>query len=218
MYFQIHNFYNTDRNNYSKFASYKPAILLIMFIIIDAILKNIILVYYSRLLQIIFIIGYITGFIELMLMQLITNSIKDKYKTINNKLSTKSHQIALNKTHPPNSPHIFNLQDIVIKDNKRRAKVVEQLMAEHFQLTAMAKKANKLFGLPLLITFSLLFQTITICIYFTIYIYSISYNLSLFFIILTVWWCIVVLFHTWLLVHVWDSLANEVSILQFLSF
>lgn len=162
--------------------------------------------------------AFLTGFSELMLMHVITDSIKEKYETINKLLCTNNIQASLNKTRPVDNPYIFILKDIETDDKHDKAKVMEELMAEHFQLTAVAKKANKLFGLPMLVTLSALFHTTTTCVYFTIICFSMSTNFTLTQTISTTWWCALLIFHTWMIVHVWDSLANEVRILLFLPF
>lgn len=214
MYFQVNNLYKTDSYTGSKFNLHKLTILLILVIVLDTILnKNVLLLSYIRVLHVIYFMVLLTGFAEVMLMHVITSSIRDQYKTINKSLCTESIQAALNKTNHVGNANIFISQDSAGK--KHRAKVMEQLMAQHFELTIVAKRANKLFGLPMLITLSVLFQTITTCIYFIINTIM-NNNIAFMQTILIIWWCTLLITHIWLLVYMWDSLANEVSTLLYL--
>lgn len=176
------------------------------------------LFYYMRLMHIIYTMAFLTTSAELMLMHVITTSIRGKYVSINKNLHTKSVQAALNKTHLKDKSDIFILKQIVIEDKERRANVIERLMEEHFQLTAVAKKANKLYGLPILITLATFSQTLTTCIYYVLYLITKNKNYQLTDIVISLWWCVPLFFHTWMLIDMWDSLAKEVRIYVFCYF
>lgn len=214
----MNKFYKNDFYTCNRFSSYKLTVLLLLFCVFDVVLyKDMVQFYYMRLMHIIYTMAFLTTFAELMLMHVLTTCIRDKYDAINKHLHTKSVQADLNKTHLMDQSDVFIIKRLVIEDKKRKAKVIEQLMQEHFQLTAVAKKANKLFGLSILITLSTVFQTLTTCIYYVLYVITKNKNSQTINIVTSIWWGVPLIFYTLMLVTMWDSLAKEVRILLFFS-
>lgn len=181
---------------------------------IDTLLnKNLYPFYHTRLKHIIYSMAFLYTSAELMLIHVLTSSMREKYIAINKHLYPKSVQAAFNKTRPMDNTII--LKEIVI-DQKQEAIVINELMEEHFQLSVLAKRANKLFGLPMLITLCAFFQTLTTCIYYILHMITLNKNYQTIDILRSIWWSVPLIVHTWLLVHMWDSLANEVNILHFI--
>lgn len=172
--------------------------------------RDVLTVYYLSLLEFVYSSSYLTSFIELMLMHIITGSIKHKYKTINERLQRMTAQTALNKTCLSDKVDVSIRTDEISTTKREKVVVIEELLTEHFQLTTVAKKSNIFFGIPVLITLASNFQWITVCVYHILYLSKIG-KLTHIFVIM---WSIPLIFQIWLIVQMWSSLANEVSIFK----
>lgn len=157
--------------------------------------------------------AFLTTSAELMLIYVLTSSMREKYIAINKHLYAKGVQTALNKR---SSLDNTNILEEIVTDQKQNAKVMTELMEEHFQLTATAKKSNSLFGLPMVITLSAFFQTLTTCTYYILHTITLNKNYQVIDILRFIWWSVPLIVHTWLLVYMWDSLSKEVGVFHYL--
>lgn len=128
-----------------------------------------------------FTINYYVGFIELLLVKVLTARVLQNYRAINAKLRKK---------HTPEE--------------------VQKLMNFHYDLTKLANDANDLFGIPSLILMGSNFQLLTICIYFIILFTRVNY-LAVVAALSCIKWCATTAAHVWITAHMWHTLAKEVS-------
>lgn len=160
--------------------------------------------------QLIYTTIFLNGSAEIMLMNIITSSLKDQYKIINKYLHTSSIEVALNKTRAADKPKILTPNEM-----RETHWVMEQMMEKHFQLTIVAKTANKVFGVPILITLAEHFQTLTMTIYYILYTSTVDAAPKFLSVGVAVFWCIPLILHIWLIVRMWSTLANEVNIFYY---
>lgn len=198
---QINNLYTTDSIAPSWFNidSYKIPVTLIILYTATTILRPPKGGNYINLSNISNTVWYLTGFIEIMLMQFITSSIQEKFKHINKNFRKMTLLLTLNT-----QKNVKGVED----HNKRNAQETDRLIHEHCFLATIANKAVQVFGIPILIILVLNFQQLTMLVYADLSLFKVG-EIKKFVVntLVTVYY----FGQVYLLVRAWDSLAKEVS-------
>lgn len=203
-YLQTNDLCTKDYHIASDWHSFKIPIILVLLTITNIVLEMQHIMQ-NALYIAIYEMYFLTSFCEIMLMHIITSSIRDGYKTINKLLYLKNAEMPQNQIFPVNSQK--NLKRI---GNSVDMKKIQYLLEKHYQLTLLAKDTNNFFGIPMLIALSSIFEAFTIDIYYALTKFKLG-SVDFITVFRTVFWLISRMLCIWYTVKAWDSIAKEVK-------